>query len=57
MKDPILLQKEIDTQIRICEILEKKVKNEREYYVQLKLNRQLRKEQEKLEALYAGSGT
>lgn len=57
MKDPHLLQKEIDTQLRICEILEKKVKNEREYYVQLKLNRQLRKEMEKLEALYAGSET
>jgi hypothetical protein len=57
LNETSLLQREIDTQIQICEILEKKVKNERQYKIQVPLNRQLRKERQKLETLLASSDT
>ena len=55
LEEKSLLQREIDKQLQICEILEKKLKNERQFKIQVPLNRQLRKERQKLEALLAGS--
>jgi len=57
LKDTILLQKEIERQRRVCEILEKKVKNERQFNIQIRLNRELRREWKKLESLLASSDT
>jgi len=48
LKDTIALQKEIEIQTVLCEALEKKVKSEKQFNVQVSLNRELREERIKL---------
>jgi hypothetical protein len=51
LKDTIILQKEIEKQTALCEALEKKVKSEKQFNVQVILNRELREARIKLETL------
>jgi len=48
LKDTIALQKEIEKQTVICDSLEKKVKSEKQFNIQVSLNRELREERIKL---------
>jgi len=48
LKDTIALQKEIEKQTVICDSLEKKVKGEKQFNIQVSLNRELREERIKL---------
>jgi len=49
LKDTITLQKEIEKQTALCDVLEKKVKSEKQFNVQVILNRELREARIKLE--------
>lgn len=49
LKDTITLQKEIEKQTALCDALEKKVKSEKQFNVQVILNRELREARIKLE--------
>ena len=51
LKDTITLQKEIEKQTALCEVLEKKVKSEKQFNVQVILNRELREARIRLETL------
>ena len=53
LKGTIDLQKEIEKQIAFCESLEKKVRSEKQFNVQVRLNRELREERMKLEDMLA----
>lgn len=55
LRDTIHLQKEIEKQMRICDALERKVKNESQFNIQIRLNQELRKERERLDLLLTGS--
>ena len=54
LKDTIHLQIEIEKQKRICDALLRKVKNEKQFNIQILLNQDLRKERERLNLLLAG---
>lgn len=57
LKDTVALQKMIEKQMALCESLEKKVKSERQFNVQVRLNRELREERAKLDELLAGNNS
>ena len=54
LKDTIHLQIEIEKQKRICDALLRKVKNEKQFNIQILLNQDLRKERDRLDSLLAG---
>ena len=51
LRETIALQKEIEKQAALCESLEKRMKNESQFNVQVQLNRRLREEKAKLDEL------
>lgn len=51
LKDTVFLQKEIERQTLLCESLEKKVKGETQFNIQVLLNQELREERRKLEEM------
>lgn len=51
LRDTIVLQKEIEKQATLCESIEKRMKNESQFNVQVELNRRLREERAKLDEL------
>jgi len=51
LKDTITLQKEIEKQTALCETLEKKMRNEKQFNLQVILNRELREAKIRLEYL------
>lgn len=51
LKDTIILHKEIEKQTVLCALLEKKVKSEKQFNIQVSLNHELRKEKIKLDCL------
>ncbi|MCK4270226.1 MAG: DUF4391 domain-containing protein [Methanogenium sp.] len=56
LRDTIALQKEIERQAALCNSLENKVKSEKQFNVQVQLNRELREERIKLEEMLLQSG-
>lgn len=51
LRETIVLQKEIEKQAALCESIEKKMKSERQFNVQVQLNHKLREERAKLSEL------
>lgn len=51
LRETIALQKEIERQMALCESIEKKMKSESQFNVQVRLNRELREERAKLDKL------
>ena len=51
LRETIAIQKEIEKQAALCELIEKRMKNESQFNVQVQLNRKLREEKAKLDEL------
>lgn len=51
LRETIAIQKEIEKQAALCESIEKRMKNESQFNVQVQLNRKLREEKAKLDEL------
>jgi hypothetical protein len=51
LRETIALQKDIERQAALCESIEKRMKNESQFNVQVQLNRKLREERAKLDEL------
>ena len=51
LRQTIAIQKEIEKQAALCESIEKRVKNESQFNVQVQLNHKLREERAKLSEL------
>jgi len=51
LRETIALQKEIEKQAALCESIEKRMKNESQFNLQVELNRKLREERTKLDEL------
>ena len=56
LKGTITLQKEIEKQIALCDSLEKRVKSEKQFNVQVRLNRELREERIRLDEMLSENG-
>ncbi len=55
--ETVALQKEIERQAALCESIEKKMKNEKQFNVQVRLNRELREERAKLDELLSSNNS
>lgn len=51
LRDTVALQREIEKQAALCEVLERKMKSEKQFNVQIVLNRELREAKTRLENL------
>ena len=51
LRETIAIQKEIEKQAALCESIEKQMRSERQFNVQVQLNRKLREEKAKLDEL------
>jgi len=55
--ETIVLQKEIERQVALCESIEKMMRSERQFNAQVRLNRELRKERAKLDKMLSLNDT